>query len=1032
MTTRTTLALLLIALAGATPGRAAAEQFVLYRTRPASGRPPFEGVGPVQLADDVASHRYLITGARQLGVPAVGGPVTAPSTTGLVEYAVTAIHDAPPIGKRSRVPAADQCGDVTVTLKQPTSLLVPATVDPHGTAAPPDPDTTDLDHFLCYKAAVETRLPDGTHRPRFVRGRQMDVADAFGSRRYDLLAITKVCRPVDKDVDPANPPVVLSGPDAGRPKPIAPAAIQDPERTLVCYRAKVATTYVAQSACGPADSHDHGRPFAQATVAPTTGVSTADQLGALWHDATRPTEICIASGPRDTDHDGVADADDACPSTAPGATQVIAGCSALDLVQHPENLLVPLRKNAEAVIDQIDGDADLADAVQDIVDALPEYDEAARVTRAGDPCQGRERAGVGDAHFASMLRKVGVLQAIAESDAEMSRPDVGDLTPEGSRRMLLDGILVWAQGLVTDGRRVTDALGAVCDLAAPVHTRGVVRTVDDGDRRIELADGRIFGVADPLRMDAPLGPGQTVEITGLQLSPQEGMGTEVSPGDGYQIPKAAYLDCLRLRVAPIQRFGGYAKGPLTLHQPEGYEVNGTLLLEQSMRFAVADVCKPSPYPTVSFARYSVEIDATGNGQSTTLSMSLAPGDAPVTLPYNYGAGTITVRHLAQTCRFVGLQLQCDQPVETYTETYPYVTVNNGSLCTVAYSNTLLDVNDQVPNDFRTIWVENVKTVDMNDPGTSPVFEAEGYPVDQGLSSYPVVQPVVGSQPFAIHNTDFMKVLWQPVSGFNDLTPLFAQFAAGVDHAAGLAWPHVRGTNNGHVWQYSCPLEKIVRDVVDFCPGPTQALYRLPFAPDDLSWKQGQPNLPTCPDNKNAPQGVCAKSADDYCTHGGGYAYDMIAPCMAKVRAARAGRVVIVNTMSNQNSKSSCPVTNSPCGTTTTCNPKAPDNNIWIQHQDGSVVRYVHANQNQIFKKLGDYVKRGELIATVGMTGNTDGPHMHFGGYPKVGASSWLTLFEGVDPDTKKVLTCYEPKPDDFDGTCYGFDPKPLRSNNKKQ
>jgi len=40
---------------------------------------------------------------------------------------------------------------------------------------------------------------------------------------------------------------------------------------------------------------------------------------------------------------------------------------------------------------------------------------------------------------------------------------------------------------------------------------------------------------------------------------------------------------------------------------------------------------------------------------------------------------------------------------------------------------------------------------MNDPNTAPVFEAESYPVSQGVSSYPTMLPVVGSQPFAIHN-----------------------------------------------------------------------------------------------------------------------------------------------------------------------------------------------------------------------------------------------------------------------------------------
>ena len=42
---------------------------------------------------------------------------------------------------------------------------------------------------------------------------------------------------------------------------------------------------------------------------------------------------------------------------------------------------------------------------------------------------------------------------------------------------------------------------------------------------------------------------------------------------------------------------------------------------------------------------------------------------------------------------------------------------------------------------------------------------------------------------------------------------------------------MRGTNHGLEFQYSCLLPTIVRDVVDFCNGGTDAMYRLPWAPD---------------------------------------------------------------------------------------------------------------------------------------------------------------------------------------------------------
>src|SRR5262249_40908876 len=114
---------------------------------------------------------------------------------------------------------------------------------------------------------------------------------------------------------------------------------------------------------------------------------------------------------------------------------------------------------------------------------------------------------------------------------------------------------------------------------------------------------------------------------------------------------------------------------------------------------------------------------------------------------------------------------------------------------------------------------------------------------------------------------------------------------------------------------------------------------------------------------------------------------------------------------------------------------AAANVLWVQHQDGSFVRYVHMNQNQIIPAVGDYVRRGELVAYVGMTGLTTGPHLHFG--PKtqlVGSGSTnKALFEGIDPGNNNApLTCYEPRGNGPTGTCYGITTKPLLSNNKKQ
>jgi len=53
------------------------------------------------------------------------------------------------------------------------------------------------------------------------------------------------------------------------------------------------------------------------------------------------------------------------------------------------------------------------------------------------------------------------------------------------------------------------------------------------------------------------------------------------------------------------------------------------------------------------------------------------------------------------------------------------------------------------------------------------------------------------------------------------------------------------------------------------------------------------------------------------------------------------------------------------------------NYIIIEHEDKTLGRYFHLKQNSVKVKLGEKVKKGELIALSGNTGRTSGPHLHF-------------------------------------------------------
>jgi murein DD-endopeptidase MepM/ murein hydrolase activator NlpD len=51
------------------------------------------------------------------------------------------------------------------------------------------------------------------------------------------------------------------------------------------------------------------------------------------------------------------------------------------------------------------------------------------------------------------------------------------------------------------------------------------------------------------------------------------------------------------------------------------------------------------------------------------------------------------------------------------------------------------------------------------------------------------------------------------------------------------------------------------------------------------------------------------------------------------------------------------------------------NYVIISHSNGTQTLYAHTQKN--FVSVGDSVEQGQLIARVGNTGNSTGPHVHF-------------------------------------------------------
>ena len=104
------------------------------------------------------------------------------------------------------------------------------------------------------------------------------------------------------------------------------------------------------------------------------------------------------------------------------------------------------------------------------------------------------------------------------------------------------------------------------------------------------------------------------------------------------------------------------------------------------------------------------------------------------------------------------------------------------------------------------------------------------------------------------------------------------------------------------------------------------------------------------------------------THSGSFkhAIDFLVPDGTDVLAASDGQVIkVVENFSTWGSSE---------------NFKNELNYITISHLNGEFSQYCHLEKDSFSKiglKVGDFVKRGQKIATVGKTGHTDRDHLHF-------------------------------------------------------
>jgi hypothetical protein len=279
------------------------DHFTFYKTKPSKGADRFVPFGPIALTDAFETQaRYQVTKPVKLGLSSnKNGEGVRDADTHNEEYLVKPVKGEPAFARRSDVHLVNQCNDLLLEVTKPVSLLVPTAQSPVAPVAAPGSVYDTRKHFLCYQAKSQAKRADGTKLPKFPRGIQVDVADQFQTRRYDLLKITKLCNPVDIAPVSSSPPVVhptlLSGPNKGAPKPITAAGRWSPDERLVCYQARLATKLIAQSGCGAANPADEGTPIVPAPVkhTPRSGLFVANQFGPERLDTVTEEEFCIPS-----------------------------------------------------------------------------------------------------------------------------------------------------------------------------------------------------------------------------------------------------------------------------------------------------------------------------------------------------------------------------------------------------------------------------------------------------------------------------------------------------------------------------------------------------------------------------------------------------------------------------------------------------------------------------------------------------------------------------------------------------------------
>ena len=680
---------------------------------------------------------------------------------------------------------------------------------------------------------------------------------------------------------------------------------------------------------------------------------------------------------RDSDGDGVTDSRDRCPGTPPGVWVDAFGCSTIDVVRAPEQLLDVVQKpwsRAAALLARFASETNPPFASADFSGVMRYTDLAAtHLNRAlegfgvGDPCLAADAYGsaLESWNSARVALEVLIREVEAEWAAQAPRPaEEGDVSSEDLYLSNLHDLAANLDRAQDQAGRTLPAVQDVCrSVEGPGTARGRVVSVNDAERLVKLDSGAT--VLMPAReVPGNFAEGVLIDVSGLRLNDGSLIGNSVA-SDVLASPDVLYPKTV-FRIAPTQPFPPEGAGPYTLHVPEAYQGIGTrLTLESSMRLGAASIGGWTDGPvSTDTLKLELKYEKDGGGFTTRLAASaLKPGDTPVAIPSFFSDKEFLGDE------WIVVTLQRKNPTNNSisvvsTTNIPVRIVLRGGVCWANFDQTEFEMVEA--NEFADLEITHVDSITENsllfrpvDPGTTKVFEFRNF----------------GGNLRDNTDTFFIFNDWDP-SGFepgvyND----GSVYQKGVNYPVGMTWPRYRGKRNKYAFWYSVGVTPLTRDRVSVCTG-TDSFYKLPMQTGWPTWTMGQGNLNPgfthCPGCYNQ------------------YAFDFVAPQNTPILAARGGTVLSFNESRWQNCWNS---------QTSSCIQNCPGANVLrILHQDGTVGVYMHMPQNSINLSVDQRVYRGDSIAPVGNVGCSSNPHLHFQVDPFQGASLSMQIrFQAYNP-----------------------------------